>query len=310
MPLHPDAAAYLEMMSSLGVRDYHELGVQAARAQQARIIAAIMPTATEGNSEDRTIAGPGGDLPIRIFRPDARPDESPACPLIVAFHGGGWVTGSLDSNDAFCRYLARELPCVAIAVNYRLAPEHRFPCAVEDAYAAVLWASEHAVQLEADPGQIGVTGISAGGALAAAATLMAKDRGGPQLSSQLLIVPATDFGSNTASYQAMKGGPGMSAESMDWFWSQYLASAADAAHPYASPLRAADLSGLPPAVVITAEFDPLRDQGIAYAEALSAAGVPVVTRDYPGMLHAFRGSSANAEAVELLRELISRVDQP
>jgi acetyl esterase len=296
MPLHPDAVAYIAQMAELGFRDYPELGVEGARAQQEKITAAIAPPKT-GRSEDREIAGPGGPLPIRIFYPEGVGPH----PLLMAFHGGGWVLGNLESNDAFCRYLAREVGCMIISVNYRHAPEHKFPAPVEDANAATLWAVAQAEALSADPARIGVYGTSAGANLAAAVTLMARDRGGPALTCQLLIVPAASARTDTASYAAAEGGPVLSAEAMRWFWSLYLASVQDGEHPYASPLLADDLSGLPRAIVVTAEFDPLRDEGTAYATALADAGVPVIHRDYSGMVHAFRGAQSNVDVVMGLR---------
>jgi len=299
MPLHPDALAFIDRMAAFGFRDYPELGVEGARDQQERITAAIAPPKT-GRSEDRKIPGPAGPLPIRIFTPEG---EGPH-PLLMAFHGGGWVLGSLESNDAFCRILAREAGCVVVSVNYRHAPEVKFPAPVEDAYAATVWAVGAAETLGADPSRVAVYGTSAGGTIATVVALMARDRGGPAIIGQLLIVPATDSGNDTPSYRAAAGGPVLSAEAMRWFWSLYLERPEDGDHPYASPLRA-DLTGLPPAIVQTAEYDPLRDDGAAYARALADAGVPVVHKDYLGMVHSVRGVQSTVDAVEWLRAIFA-----
>jgi acetyl esterase len=259
---------------------------------------------------DRGIPGPAGTLPVRIYKSGA---PSPA-PVLVYFHGGGWVCGNLDTHDSLCRALANAARCVVVSVDYRLAPEHPFPAPVEDAYAATAWVSDNGARLGADPTRLAVGGDSAGGALAAAVCLMARDRGGPAITCQLLNYPATDYAFDTASYVENASGYQLTREGMIWFWNHYLATPADGCHPYASPLRAEDFSGLPPAIVITAEFDPLRDEGEEYARRLMAAGVPVHLLSYPGLIHNFvrmfpileAGRAAIEETGELLRSRWNR----
>jgi acetyl esterase len=235
--------------------------------------------------EDRHVSGPDGEIPVRIYSPAvARP-----APAIVSFHGGGWVIGDLDGYEASCRMIANSVGCVVVSVDYRLAPEHPFPAAPEDAYAATRWAAEHAAELGVDPRRLAVAGDSAGGNLAAVCALMARDRGGPDLVFQLLIYPVTDFSFDTPSYEENAKGYFLEAETMRWYWRQYLRDSADGTDPYASPLRAPDLSRLPPALVITAGYDPLRDEGEAYGRRLREAGVDATVSRYDTMFHGFFG---------------------
>jgi acetyl esterase len=231
----------------------------------------------------RAIPGPGGPLAIRIYRPA---DASRAA--LVYFHGGGWVVGSLDSADGSCRALANRSRCVVISIDYRLAPETKFPGAVEDAFAAVRWVADQATDLRIDPARIAVGGASAGGNLAAAAALVARERGGPAIAFQLLTVPATELSSRADSHREFAEGYGLTAADMTWYGTHYVRTPADADDPHASVLRA-DLHGMPPAFVITAECDPLRDDGEAYAERLRALGIAARYKRYPGMFHGFMG---------------------
>jgi acetyl esterase len=254
--------------------------------------------------KDLEVPGPAGQVPVRVYRPSEQPD----LPVLVYFHGGGWAICSIETHDVTCRELANGAGCVVVSVGYRLAPEHRFPAAPEDCYAALGWAARHAASLGGDPGRIAVGGDSAGGNLAAVVALLARERGGPRLRHQLLVYPVTDHAFDTSSYRENAEGPLLTQEMMRGFWDLYLAREEDGRHPHASPLRAQDLSGLPPAHVITAEYDPLRDEGEAYARRLAAAGVPVVQRRYDGMIHGFFGFTAMidraGEAVaEAAREL-------
>lgn len=238
-----------------------------------------------GKTEDRAIPGPAGDIPVRIYTPVAGGGTGPA---LVYFHGGGWVIGDLETHDALCRTLANEAGCKVIAVDYRLAPEHPFPAAIDDAYAAVKWVEANSSEIGIDPNGIAVAGDSAGGNLAAAVCLKAKAEKGPEIAFQLLIYPVTDAPRNTQSYKDFGEGHFLEAEGMDWFWNHYvLAGGADPADPYAAPLRAESLAGLPPAYVVTAGFDVLRDEGKAYAEALKKAGVEAEYVNYEGMIHGF-----------------------
>ncbi len=235
--------------------------------------------------EDRRIPGPAGEIPVRIYRP-ASPGPLPA---LVGFHGGGWVIGDLDGYEGMCRHIANSVGCLLVSVDYRLAPEHPFPAAAEDAYAATCWVAEQATELGADPRRLAVAGDSAGGNLAAVCALMARDRGGPDLVFQLLIYPVTDCSFDTPSYRENAEGYFLKAVTMRWYWRQYLGDSADGSDPYASPLRAPDLSHLPPALIITAGYDPLRDEGEAYGRRLQAAGVDATVRRYETMFHGFFG---------------------
>jgi acetyl esterase len=238
--------------------------------------------------EDRMISGPGGQLAVRIYTPDA----PPPLPALVYFHGGGWVLGNLDGSDAQCRALANAARCVTVSVDYRLAPEAKFPAPAEDCYAATLWVADNAASIGCDPKRIAVAGTSAGANLAAVVPLMAKDRGRPAIAFQVLVYPITDGAMDTRSYRENAEGYFLTAASMAWFWEQYISDAKDRIHPYAAPINAPDLRGLPPALVITAEFDPLRDEGEAYAGRLRAAGVPVISTRYDGTIHSFVSMSA------------------
>jgi acetyl esterase len=212
--------------------------------------------------------------------------------LLVYFHGGGWVLGGLDTHDSVCRELAHGAGAIVVSVDYRLAPEHKFPAAADDCYAAVVWAAAHATEIGADPTRIAIAGDSAGGNLTCVIALQARDKDGPRLCFQLPVYPVTNHSLDTPSYRENATGYLLETDSMAWFWGHYLATDADGEHPYASPLRAASLRGLPPALVITAEFDPLRDEGEAYAKRLETAGVPTQLRRFDGMIHGFFGMSA------------------
>jgi acetyl esterase len=205
----------------------------------------------------------------------------------VYFHGGGWVVGSVAISDPFCRVLANASGCAVLSVEYRLAPEDRYPAAANDSYAATRWAAERAADLDIDATRIAVGGSSAGGNLAAVVALMARDQGAPPIAFQLLHVPITDHDFGTPSYRMNARGFGLTLAGMRWFWDHYAPDAKLRDEPYASPLRASDLSGLPPAHVVTAEFDPLRDEGKAYAARLVEAGVKTTYAEYPGMVHGF-----------------------
>jgi acetyl esterase len=311
MPLDPAARVVIEALTQV----FPDVGVKVFDAVEARRLIASLPMpAVEpvpvGTVEDRSIPGaPGGpEIPVRIYWPHAGGNR---LPLVVYFHGGGWVIGGLDSHDPLCRALANEVGAVVLSVDYRLAPEHRFPAAAEDAYAATAWVHAHAAELGAAPSRLVVAGDSAGGNLAAVVPLMARDRGGPPLHMQVLVYPVIDCARDTASYRDNAEGYFLTAAHMRWYWEQYL-GAADGTHPYASPLRARDLSGLPPAYVVTAEFDPLRDEGEAYAQRLRDAGVPVTLRRYDGMFHGFfsladllpAARAANAEVFTALRDAV------
>ena len=286
MPLDPQAKAVMDQVAALGFPMAHTVSPQQARANaQSRPRAAGPEVA---RVEDRTIPGPDTQIPVRIYTP---PGSGPF-PALVWFHGGGWVVGDLESADATARHLTVGAGCVVVSVDYRLSPEAKFPGPAEDCYAATMWVAEHAGEIGVSANNIAVGGDSAGGNLAAAVCLMAKDRGGPALGMQLLVYPVTDRDFQTGSYGDNADGYQLTRDTMIWYWDQYLANDADAGNAYAAPLQAQDLQGLPTAVVITAEYDPLRDEGEAYAHRLEAAGVPTTCTRYSGMIHGFFGMSA------------------
>jgi acetyl esterase len=237
--------------------------------------------------EDVRIAGPGGELTLRIYTPERAAGEGSPRPGFIYFHGGGWVIGNLETHDNICRALARRSGAVGIAVDYRLSPEAKFPAALEDCYAATEWLAANAEQLGIDPARIVVAGDSAGANMATVVAIMARDKKGPPIALQALIYPVTDLRAATASREEFAEGYFLTRAGMDWFTDQYLARPEDAKHPHASPFYTESLAGLPPALVITAECDPLRDEGEAYARRMEQAGVPLEYRCYPGMIHPF-----------------------
>ena len=244
-------------------------------------------------TEDRVIAGPdGNEVPVRIYRGT----DAPGAGLLVFFHGGGFIGGSIASHDGTARELAAAAQCILVSVQYRLAPEHSYPAGLEDCLAAVVWAHDHAAELGADPDRLAIGGDSAGGNLTAVVAVANRDRGGPALVHQLLVYPVIDPACATASMTENATGYFLTADSMRFMWSLYLADPAQGDEPYVNPMRAAGLSGLPPATVLTAEFDPLRDEGEAYAEALAAAGVAVACRRFDGQVHGFFSMHAFAPA--------------
>ncbi len=284
MSLDPQVKAFLEQTAAAGLPAYPTMSPAEAREVMLVRSAPFLANPPQlANVEERYIPGPAGQLRLRVYTP-----EGPGpFPTLVYFHGGGWVVGSLDSHDSLCRALANASGCVVAAVEYRLAPENKFPAQVEDAYAATAWLAEHGAGVGGEGRPIAVGGDSAGGAMAAAVCIAARDRGGPAISCQLLIYPVTDFSFDTLSYQENATGYNLTRADMIWFWGHYLESEVDGRHPLASPLPAEDLTGLPPAIVVTAEYDPLRDEGEAYARRLAEAGVAVWFRRYEGMIHNF-----------------------
>jgi len=305
MPLDPQAKLLLDQMASMGTPPLQAMSVPEARAFIDTLRSLGGEVEAVAQVDDRTVPGPAGDIPVRLYRPASdRP-----LPLLVYFHGGGWVIGGLESHDGVCRSLANAAGCAVLSVDYRLAPEHKFPAAVDDCYAAASWAVANAATLGADATRIGVGGDSAGGTLSAVVAQLARDRGGPALRFQLLVYPATEAAFDTPSYRENAAGYFLEVDGMRWFYDHYLRSDADRADPRASPLRARDLRGLPAALVITAEFDPLRDEAEAYAARLREAGVPVTLTRYHGMIHGFfgmaplldQGKQAIAEAAAALR---------
>jgi acetyl esterase/lipase len=308
MPIDPQIQALLD--KGTGVPATNTLSVADARAQYEARAALMAPPAAVAAVDERSIAGPGGPLRLRIYRPHG----NGPFPLLVFFHGSGFVLCSLDTHDGMCRNLCAGAGCVVVSVDYRLAPEHKFPAPLDDCVFATRWSAQHAAELSADGSRVALAGDSAGGNLAAATALRLRDEGGPVLRGQLLVYPVTDYHTpGTPSYRENAEGYGLTRDTMIWFWNHYLADPADAANPYASPLRAASVVGLPPALVVTAEFDPLRDEGEEYAARLRAAGVPARTSRWDGMNHGFffwagvvdKAGAAVAESTAWLREIFA-----
>jgi acetyl esterase len=284
MPLDPQVREFLDEIEAMHAPPLETLPLEMARdacMEDARTLGDPEPV---GSISNRTIPGPGGEIPIRVYQPA---NASQALPVFVYFHGGGWVVCNIDTHDTLCRSLANAANYLVVSVDYRLAPEHKFPAAVEDCFAATQWVREAAAEIGADPNRIVVGGDSAGGNLATVVSLMARDMGKPLPQLQVLIYPVTDVNLDTDSYKANGEGYNLTRSMMKWFFDCYLTSENDAADWRVSPLRAKDLSGLPPALVITAEFDPLRDEGEAYAARLKEAEVPVTLTRYDGMIHPF-----------------------
>ena len=296
MSLDPQARALLDLVVQAGRPAYHTLAPAEARRLYRETRAALEPPRPDvAAALDRAIPGSGGAIPVRIYRPLGA-GAADALPVLVYYHGGGWVIGDLDTHDTVCRMLANQAGCAVMSVDYRMGPEHKFPAAVDDAVAAMRWAAREGRAAGFDPDRIAVGGDSAGGNLAAVAALMARDNGGPKLAFQLLIYPATDLAANAPSHQAFADGYLLTRANIQWFMGHYLRSPADAADWRASPIKAATLRKLPPALVITAGFDPLRDEGKAYADRLRADGVAVEYKLYPGQIHGFFGMGGRIDA--------------
>ena len=310
MPLDPQAEAFLKQAAAAGAPPLESLPVPQARQFLRTLFAPQGPREPVKKVEDRVIEANGVNLPVRIYTPEG----TGPLPILVFFHGGGWVLGDCESYDAPCRALANGAGCIVVSVEYRLAPEHKFPAPPEDCYAATVWTVRNAATLRGDPARVAIGGDSAGGNLAAVVAQMARDRGGPPLVCQVLIYPVTDCALDTASYRANADGYLLTKGAMEWFWNYYLREQGDGAKPYASPIRATSFANLPPALLITAEYDPLHDEGAAYGAKLRAAGVPVVHSDYPGMIHGFfslahilsQGKNLQAEICRELRKAFGR----
>lgn len=283
MTLDPQVKMLLDGMAAAGGTPMSLMSPAEARAMYVALKDPLeVPI---GKVDAQTVPGPAGEIPVRLYTPVAA--GGGALPVLVYFHGGGWVIGDLDTHDALCRTLANESGCKVMAVDYRLAPEHKCPGAVEDAYAAVEWVERQGAQVGIDVNAIAVGGDSAGGNLAAIVCQLAAARKGPKIRHQLLLYPVTDTDTNTGSYGAFGAGFFLEKATMEWFFDHYLDGEVAKDSPMIAPLKAPDLSGLPAAYVVTAGHDVLRDEGKAYADALSAAGVDVTYIDYPTMIHGF-----------------------
>lgn len=304
--IDPQAQTLINQMSAFGASPLSSMSPVEVR-QQYLVIQTLQGGEPEpvNQVQDRDLPGLAGNIPVRIYTPHG----SEPFPILVYFHGGGFVIGNIATHDPLCRTLANEVECIVVSVDYRLAPEHKFPAAVDDAYAATQWVAANAAEINGDPRRIAVGGDSAGGNLATVVALKARDQGEPIPIYQVLIYPVTDATQSQPSYEEYQEGYLLTKDNMSWFFSHYLSSDTDVKNPYLSPLWAPDVQGLPPGLVITAEFDPLRDEGEAYATRLQAAGIPVVCSRYSGMIHGFclmseildQGKKAIAEVVAALR---------
>ncbi len=283
MPLHPEAQSLLDALAEMGSPPFECMTVPQARVATAAFLDLQPPAEEVGTVSDRALPGPAGDIPVRIYVPHGQRTRG----VLVYFHGGGWVIGDIETVDRPCRSIANAADVVVVSVDYRLAPEHPQPAAFDDCYAATAWVAEHAEELDVDPARLAVGGDSAGGHLAAAVSLEARDRGGPAIAFQLLIYPVTDFAFTTASHAENGEGYLLQRATMQWFWAHYLGASDPDKDQTVFPARAASFADLPPAFVATAEFDPLRDEGEAYAESLRAAGNDVTAQRYDGMIHGF-----------------------
>jgi acetyl esterase len=320
MTLDPKARRFLEQQAAQAAAagpqpKLAEMPSESVRRMLNGILLTLdNPPEAVARVDELKIPGPGGSIPARMYTPEGKG----LFPVLVYFHGGGWVVGTLETHDTCCRALAVRAGCVVVSVDYRLAPEHKFPAAAEDAYAATCWVAGKGESLGLDPARIAVGGDSAGGNLATVVCLMARDRSGPRLCHQLLVYPVTNYSFDTPSYRENADGYYLTHEKMVFFWNQYLPDEASGRDPYASPLQAADLGALPPALIITTGYDPLRDEGEDYANRLRSAGGAVTLSCYESMIHGFfimgavvdQTRAAREEAARALRSAFGSVEEP
>ncbi|HYB43207.1 MAG TPA: alpha/beta hydrolase [Candidatus Methylomirabilis sp.] len=283
MPLDPQAQQLVDAMAALNLKPIEDSTPDEARESMRSRTAGLGPVAEVGAVSEHRAPVAGGEIAVRLYSPGGAGPH----PVLVFYHGGGWVIGDLYTHDGVCRSLTNAAACAVASVDYRLAPESKYPVAPEDSYAALGWIVANAARLGVDPRRVAVGGDSAGGNLSTVVALMARDRRGPALLQQVLIYPVTSDDLDTPSYHENATGYVLTREAMRWFWRHYLVRPEQGEEAYASPLRATSLAGLPPALVITAECDPLRDEGEAYAARLRDAGVPVALTRYTGMFHGF-----------------------
>ncbi len=317
MPLDPQVKAYLDELAGQDIPPLSEIPLEEIRQGTRDESATLGPAEAVGRIEDRTAPGiitaeeSGVEIPVRIYTPiltEAKADSP--LPAFVFYHGGGWVTGDIPTHEAICCRMANAAGCVVVSVGYRCAPESKYPAAVNDSLAATCWVHGHAAEIGVDPKRIAVGGDSAGGNLAAAVAQMLRDQNLFKPLLQVLIYPVIDYSFDRPSYIENSEGYHLIRESMQWFWDCYLARPEDGSQPYASPIRAGSLADLPPALVQTAEFDPLRDEGEDYARELERAGVKVRLTRYNGMIHGFfrrgvmfdQADVAVGEVVDALRK--------
>ncbi|MCY3571455.1 MAG: alpha/beta hydrolase [Chloroflexi bacterium] len=305
MPPTPETQGLLAMLEEAGGPDISEQTPEEARVAIAGFAAMQAGAPEPARVEDRTVPGPAGDIPIRVYA-----SEGDNLPVVMYFHGGGWVLGDIESHDGTCKQLLAELgDAVVVSVHYRLAPEDKYPAAADDCYAAAAWVAENGGQIGADGSRMAVCGDSAGGNLSAVVSQMARDKGGPAIAAQVLHVPVTDHNYSYPSYTENAEGMLLTRDSMVWFWDHYLPNAEAGQEAYASPIKAADLSGLAPALIQTAEFDPLRDEGEAYGAAIEAAGGDVTVHRYDGVVHdPFMMFAVIPTGIECLKEAAAYIN--
>jgi acetyl esterase len=298
---HPEIAGLLEMMGATPMPELSSLSPAGAREFSKEMFPEPEEPEPVGDVMELSISDEG--IPVRVYVPER---EGPY-PTLVYYHGGGWVIGDLDSHDETCRVLASEADCMVVSVDYRLSPEHEFPTPLEDCYTAVEWVVENATPMQVDTDNVFVGGDSAGGNLAAAVALFARDNDGPEIAHQVLVYPVTDHSFDTPSYEENGEGGLLSRDDMAWFWDHYLRDGTDSKNPYASPLQAQSLAGLPPATVVTCGLDPLRDEGAAYARRLEDAGVPVTHHNYADCIHGIAQFLADPMDLSRSRDLLEDV---
>ncbi len=306
MPPTPETQGLLAMLEQQGGPDISEQTPEEARAMIEGFAMMQAGAPEPARVEDRTVPGPGGDIPVRIYA-----SAGDNLPVVMYFHGGGWVIGNIGSHDGTCKQLLAEIgEAAVVSVDYRLAPEHKYPAAADDCYAAAAWVAENGAEIGVDGSRMAVCGDSAGGNLSAVVSQMARDKGGPAIAAQVLHVPVTDHNYDYPSYSENAEGYLLTRASMVWFWDHYLPNAGSGQEAYASPLQAGDLSGLAPALIQTAEFDPLRDEGEAYGAAIEAAGGEVTVHRYDGVIHdPFMMFAIIPTGVECLKEAAAFINE-
>ena len=283
MPLDPQAQRVVDTIAALNLKPFPQSTPDEARESMRTRTAGLGPVEDVPAVADHRVPVTGGEITVRVYSPAGHGPH----PVLVFYHGGGWVIGDLYTHDGICRSIVNAAGCAVASVDYRLAPEFKYPTPVDDSYTGLQWVAANGSRLGLDPARIAVGGDSAGGNLAAVMALLARDRRGPRLALQLLIYPVTNYAFDTPSYRENGTGYPLTAEDMRWFWRHYLVREEQGREPNASPLLAKSLADLPPALVITAGCDPLRDEGLAYAKRLREAGVSVTLTQYPGMFHGF-----------------------
>jgi len=306
MSLDPDAQAVLDLIKAAGRPPFEQLTPDEARQAYMNSRRLLQPEPEEvAESRDTTVSGPHGPIPVRLYRP-AGTAAADILPAMVYYHGGGWLLGGLDSHDVVCRRFANAARCRVVSVDYRMAPEVKFPAAVDDCAAVTDWAIQQAASLGIDPAKVAVGGDSAGGNLAAVMALMARDGTLPPLAYQLLIYPATDMAMTSVSAQTVRDGVPLTSSTMKWFIDHYMRSRSDELDWRASPLRAASVAGTAPALVLTVGHDPLRDEGIAYAQRLEREGVRVIHIHYSDQVHGFMSMGKMIRAADQAIDQMAR----